>query len=207
MKHFGEEAWADFVRNLVAPKVRMTMQQHIGDGCTQCEARLRMWQSVLSITREERGLTPPDDVVRVAKSQFAAAVTRPKRGLRLLFDSHLQPVTAGVRGSVSARQFLYETDSHYIDLRLEPRRGSDRACVVGQVLNRTSGDRAAQELPVRLLEGTLPLATTATNQHGEFQIEFDAGQNLTLLIGHEADAVILPLYGIQRKPSTQNDLA
>ena len=207
MKHFSEEDWADFVRDLVAPKVRMTMQQHIDDGCNQCEATLRLWQSVLSIARAESVVTPPTDTVRVVKSQFVAPVAKAKPGLRLLFDSDLQPVTAGVRGSVSARQFLYETDDHYIDLRLEPRRGSDRACVVGQVLNRKKAGRAAQKVPVRLLEGKLHRAATATNQHGEFQIEFDPGHNLCLAIGHEQEEIVLPLYGVQHKPNNQNDLA
>ena len=44
MKHFSEEDWADFVRDLVAPEMRMTMQQHINEGCNQCEATLRLWQ-------------------------------------------------------------------------------------------------------------------------------------------------------------------
>ena len=207
MKHFSEEDWADFVRDLVAPEMRMTMQQHINDGCNQCGATLRLWQSVLAIAREESGFTPPGDTVRVVKSQFAAPVAKAKPGLRLLFDSDLQPVTAGVRGAVSARQFLYETDEHYIDLRLEPRRGSERACVVGQVLNRKSAGRAAQEVPVRLLEGKLHRAATATNQHGEFQIEFEPGQNLCLAIGDEEEEIVLPLYGVQHKPNNQNDLA
>jgi hypothetical protein len=124
-----------------------------------------------------------------------------------LFDSELQPVTAGVRGSVSARQFLYETDDYYIDLRLEPRRDSDSACLVGQVLNRTGSERAAQAVPVRVQAGTSPLAETVTNQFGEFQLEFEASHNLCLLIGHpQADEIILPLYGVQKSPN-RKDLA
>jgi hypothetical protein len=207
LKHFGEEAWADFVRNLVAPTTRSAMQQHVTDGCGKCETAMQVWESVMSIARKETVFTPPDDVVRVSKSQFAARAAKSKHGLRLLFDSSLQPVAAGVRGSISARQFLYETDDHYIDLRLEPRRGTGRACVVGQVLNRTSGDRAARELPIRLLDGKFSLAATATNQFGEFQLEFDAGENLSLLIGHEEDEIVLPLYGVQHKPNNQNDLS
>ena len=207
VKHFSEEDWADFVRDLIAPEIKMTMQQHINDGCNQCRETLRLWQSVFSVAREESRFTPPADTVRVVKSQFAIPAEKAKSGLRLLFDSDLQPVTAGVRGSVSARQFLYETDDYYIDLRLEPRRGSERACVVGQVLNRKSAGRAAQEVPVRLMEGKVARANTATNQLGEFQIEFDPGQNLCLSIGHEEDEIVLPLYGVQHKPNNQNDLA
>jgi hypothetical protein len=208
LKHFSEEAWADLVRDVTAPAMRTMMQQHINDGCGKCETALQVWQAVLSIARSESDFAPPHDVVRVSKSQFAATVSGAKHGLRLLFDSNLQPITAGVRGSVSARQFLYETDDYYIDLRLEPRRDSDSTCVVGQVLNRTGSERAAQNVPVRVHSGTLPLAETVTNQFGEFQLEFEAGNNLCLSIGHNqpADEIILPLYGVQKSPN-RNDLA
>jgi len=187
--------------------MRTLMQQHINDGCSKCETALQVWRRVLAIARSENAFTPPDDAVRVSKSHFAASVSGAKHGLRLLFDSDLQPVTAGVRGSVSARQFLYETDDYYIDLRLEPRRDSDSACLIGQVLNRTGSERAAQKVPVRVHAGTSPLAETVTNQFGEFQLEFEASHNLCLLIGHpQTDEIILPLYGVQKSPN-RKDLA
>ena len=207
LKHFGEEAWADLVRDLTAPAMKAMMQQHINDGCEKCQTALQVWQTMLSMARAESAFAPPDDVVRVSKSQFAATVSGAKSKLRLLFDSNLQPVTAGVRGAVSARQFLYETDDYYIDLRLEPRRDSDSACVVGQVLNRAGSERAAQDVPVRLHAGAAPLAETVTNQFGEFQLEFEARTNLFLMIGSQpADEIILPLYGVQKSPN-RNDLA
>jgi hypothetical protein len=207
LKHFSEEAWADFVRDLVAPTMRTTMQQHINHGCAKCESAMQVWQHVLSIAKAESALTPPDDVVRISKSQFAGTLCKAKHGIHLLFDSSLEPVTVGLRGSVSARQFLYETDDYYIDLRLEPRRDADSACLVGQVLSRSVSERAAQKVPVRLRQGTRSLAETATNQFGEFQLEFDASQNLWLAIGHdEADEIILPLYGVH-KPRNRKDLA
>jgi hypothetical protein len=126
------------------------MQQHVADGCGKCETALQVWSTVLSMARSESVYTPPADVVRVSKSQFAATISAATHGLHLLFDSNLQPVTAGVRGVVSARQFLYETDDYYIDLRLEPRRDSESACLVGQVLNRKGSNRAAQKVPVRV---------------------------------------------------------
>jgi hypothetical protein len=206
LKHFSDEAWADLVRDMTEPATRATMKKHIS-GCGKCETALQVWQAVLAIARRESTFIPPDEVVRVSKSQFAATVSGAKPALRLLFDSNLQPVTAGVRGSVSARQFLYETDEYYIDLRLEPRRDSDSACVVGQVLNRTGSNRAAQNVPVRMQSGTSRLAETITNQFGEFQIEFEANSNLCLSIGHQqADEIILPLYGVQKSPN-RKDLA
>jgi hypothetical protein len=207
MKHFGEAQWADFVRNLMSAKERMAMQQHIDDGCQKCSDTLRIWQSVSSVTDGEKAFAPPEDAVRVVKSQFAAIQPDSSSGVRLVFDSLLQPLTAGTRGSVAARQFLYETDEFYIDLRLEPRAQTNNACLTGQVLNRATADRNAPGLAVHLQEGTQLIAHTSTNEFGEFQLEFKAGNNLCVLISRgEAPEIVLPLYGIQVKSMKQQGL-
>ncbi len=184
------------------------MRQHIDDGCKQCAETLQLWESVLSIAAEESAFTPPAGTVRVVKSQFAAVVTpEVSHGIRLLFDSSLEPIPAGIRGAVAARQFLYETDEYYIDLRLEPRREADRACLVGQVLNRTGKERAAQGLAVRIQEGKLPISETFTNQFGEFHLEFDAANSLCLLVSRDkSNEIVLPLYGVQVNPPERKDL-
>ena len=209
MKHFSDELWADFVRNLAPATTAQAMQKHIEDGCSKCEAVLKSWQSVFRIAQEEGGYSPPQDVVRIAKAQFAAvAGVQQSRPVRLVFDSNLQPITVGVRGSISARQLLYETDELYIDLRLEPQREAnrERVCLVGQILDRTSETRAAQGLRVQLMQGQQAVTDTATNQHGEFQLEFDAGKDVSLSIGHEKDRmVVLPIYGVHGSSWDLND--
>jgi hypothetical protein len=207
VKHFSETEWVDFVRNLTLPGKRMAMQQHIDGGCKKCSDTLRTWQGVLSIAAGENALAPPADLVRVVKSQFSPIQLAPSSGVRLVFDSLLQPLTAGTRGSVAARQFLYETDEYYIDLRLEPRTEADRACLIGQVLNRVGANRNAPGLAVRLQEGAQPIAHTSTNEFGEFQLEFKAGDSLCILIGRdESPEIVLPLYGIHVKSLKQKDL-
>ena len=206
MKHFSEAEWADFARRLVTADARREMQKHLDDGCDKCKAEVEIWQSVLAIAGEESVFTPPADVVRVVKSQFAAANTQLSRGVRLVFDSALQPATAGVRGSVAARQFLYETDEYYIDLRLEPRAAENQACLVGQVLNRSGEQRAPQGVAVYLQEGKQAIAETSTNQFGEFQLEFDASRIIWLAIGRDQDAIVLPLYGVHVKSLDKKDL-
>lgn len=204
MKHFDEASWADFARDLAAPATKMAMQQHIDDGCTKCMETLQTWQAVYFVAKSESVFTPPSDVVRVVKSQLAAVQPKASRGVRLLFDSSLAPVAAGIRGSVAAQQFLYETDEYYIDLRIEPHRESANAALVGQVLNRT-GKQAAQGLAVLLHAGNRRIAETSTNQFGEFQFEFDATNGLSVSVSREqSDEIVLPLYGIQVKPTGRN---
>jgi hypothetical protein len=198
--HFSEAFWVDFVRDVVSPTIKKAMQQHINAACNECVPTLQMWQSVVAVAENEVAFAPPEGVVRVVRSQFATVSRQVSRWIRLLFDSDLQPVTAGVRGSVSARQFLYETEDYYIDLRLEPRKEADRACVVGQVLNRAGKDWLVDGITVRLQEGTLSIAETATNKFGEFQLEFDVIKDLSLSIGaEEENVIILPLSGVPVK--------
>jgi len=210
VKHFDETAWADFARNVVTTATRMTMQQHLDDGCKPCAATLKTWQRVHAVAKGESALTPPADVVRVVKSQFYPIAPEKSLGLRLLFDSALAPLAAGVRGSVAARQFLYETDEYYIDLRVEPPHQTSQhqaahAAVVGQVLHRAGKERAAQGLAVLLQEGSRQIAETSTNQFGEFQLEFESAKSLSISVGRgKANEIVLPLYGIDSK-STQDE--
>ncbi|HEV7219947.1 MAG TPA: hypothetical protein VGN39_13825 [Terriglobales bacterium] len=210
MKHFSEAQWADFARRVVSPRTEVDMQQHIQNGCQKCSDTLQLWQTVLAIAVGEGAFTPPGDVVRVVKSQFAAALPALRRGLRLLFDSSLQPITAGIRGSVSARQFLYETEDYYIDLRLEPRRNADRACLVGQILTRGGTQLSDKGFAVRVQKGKQPIAETTANQFGEFQLEFDGASDLCVSISRkesdDSNPILLPLYGVHVKSSETSDL-
>lgn len=206
MKHFSESDWTDFVRSVISPATRMNMQHHIDDGCTKCSATLQLWQSVCAIAQQESAFVPPDGVVRIVTSAFSAMAPQPKRGFRLLFDSDMQPLTAGIRGSVSARQFLYETDDFYIDLRLEPRRETARACVVGQVLNRADKSRSTEGIAVQVKRGKQPLAETKANRFGEFQLEFDTRQDVCISISGQEYEIALPLYGVDTEPVEGKDL-
>jgi hypothetical protein len=203
VKHFSEEAWADFARNLVAPGIRATMQRHIDTGCQKCGTSLLLWQAVAAVGNQESAYAPSEDIVRVAKAQYSAVAAHFKTSLlaRLVFDSNLQPVTVGLRGTAATRQFLYEAGDYVIDLRLDAKREMDRISLVGQVLNRAKTSGAAQGVLVRLLKGVLPVANTATNDFGEFQLEFDAGTDFSIAIGmDEENVIVLPLHGVHNRP-------
>jgi len=207
MTHFSEEAWSDFARNVIPEGTRVEMQQHIDSGCRKCAATARTWQGLFAVTLAEVAFMPPEGTVRIVKSQFAPP-PQPSVGFRLVFDSSLQPVTAGIRGAVAATQFLFESDDYFIDLRVEPRRAEDQGCLVGQVLKRTGKERKIHALQVRLKDGDAILAHAATNELGEFQLEFAGAERLCLVISPEngpetsqskAEDITLPLYGVGGK--------
>jgi hypothetical protein len=199
--HYNEALWVDFVRNAISTELGDAMQKHISAGCNECTASVQLWQGVLSIGNQERANNPSLESVRVAKSIFANAYQKPGNQCRLLFDSLLQPVTAGVRGAATTRQFLYETDDLYIDLRLEQKSPS-LAFLVGQVLERFHRQAPAQNFFVRVMDGRTLLSETTTNHFGEFQLEFKPTDSLGILIGRDQSRpeITLPLYGVSAGP-------
>ena len=152
------------------------MQKHIASGCSKCNTTsANVAERPLARQAGERASLP-----RLTWSAWPRASLRRRQrsgaaGFAFSSIPILQPAMAGVRGTIAARQFLFETDELYIDLRLEPHREAARMCLVGQILNRTTASRTAQSLLVRLLKGKLAIADTATNQFGEFQLEFEPG--------------------------------
>jgi hypothetical protein len=197
VKHFHDAACADFVRELLSPQERAAMQAHLESGCKKCVAAVELWRTVFHMVNEEKGLGPPDDIVRIAKTQFAALAALGNQRVRLVFDSLLQPSEAAVRGAVSARQFLFETDELYVDLRLDPQ--AERVSLVGQVMDRSHATEAVQGLPIHLQQGPLQLKATNTNQFGEFQFEFDTGTDFYIsIVRNEKPTIVLPLYGTYR---------
>jgi len=182
------------------------MQQHIESGCEKCATTAKVWHNLFAVTQAEAGFVPPPDTVRIVKSQFIPPL-QPSPGFLLTFDSSLQPVTAGIRGAMAATQFLYESDDYFIDLRVEPRRVEDQDCLIGQVLRRTGREPKISGLRVWLKDAAAILASTTTNDLGEFQLEFSGAERPHLVIHQDgAGDIILPLYGVGRKSFHEKDL-
>jgi CheY-like chemotaxis protein len=109
----------------------------------------------------------------------------PSRGIqvaRMIFDSFRYPLPAGVRGSSpGARQLAYQHKATIVDLSVEFAQGSSRMFLAGQVLG---GEKKSKNdgLSVLLVGGTGTLARTATNQYGEFQVECEFADDVSLAI-------------------------
>jgi hypothetical protein len=133
----------------------------------------------------QEGLLPQlwtalQDLVVTPRSRELAA--RAMQVARMIFDSFRYPLPAGVRSSPSAaRQLAYQHNKTIIDLSVELAEGSGRMSLTGQVLD---GERKGRNdgLPVLLVSSVGTLARTATNQFGEFHVECDFPQDLSLEI-------------------------
>jgi DNA-binding response OmpR family regulator len=104
---------------------------------------------------------------------------------RLVLDSFLQPLPAGVRYSLqlSARKLLYESGGLMADLSLEPQENSQRITLVGQVLDAAEPKRRLASLSLVLQGRAGPIAVASTNESGEFQFDFDSEPGVRLEIG------------------------
>ncbi len=203
MRHFHLEGWADFARQQVSPQQKAAMQDHLDRGCQRCRKIVEMWQSVLDTAGREASYQPQESAVRSLKGYYA--LYKPQKPLlgavlaRLISDSFLQPLPAGVRSSApAARQFVYRAENLIVDLRLESQPGSDRISLIGQVLDSQHPDAGPGSVLVILLRDGETAAETASNEYGEFHLEFQPHDGLMLsLRAGEKGSIIIPLQDLE----------
>jgi hypothetical protein len=114
---------------------------------------------------------------------------------RLVSDSLRSPSPQGVRSSRSSgRHFTYEHNDTTIDVLVNRPEGSERISLVGQVLDGAKARGKNGSLPVVLIGGSGTLARTTTNHLGEFNLEFEFADNVSLEIRlGERSWVTIPL--------------
>lgn len=181
--HFEDKIWADYIRGTAAPASSEQVKSHLQTGCQECSQTLKTWQQLADATRRDRSYTPPTDVVRMVKQEFAIQHGEKEAAqplmATLVFDSLKQPSPVGIRSAgTSARQVLYEAEGITIDLRFAANPPSKHMVVVGQVMEK-SGLRGAIPILVFNERGNA-VVETQTTEFGEFEIEFDATQPLRL---------------------------
>ncbi len=207
MKHIAQERLAEFVRESLPQADAAAIREHL-DACSECTQIVGLFRDVVRVGADEAAYEPPAGIVQIAKAYFATQQNRapqPNSAFELLFDSLAQPVAAGARATVaSARQLLYRVGTVYVDMRVDSENNSDRAALVGQMLDSAHPNHPVSGVPVVLLDGRKNVASTISNNNGEFHLEFDLKSNLRLsvTVGNLAP-VYLPITGIsERKKSS-----
>jgi hypothetical protein len=187
MEHFSEQTWADFVRKVGAPETTQQIDAHLAAACSECKTAFRLWEQMVSFAVQERNYAPPENLVRRAKLEFAAtqAVQPEEFSLaRLVFDSTLEPLTVGIRGSVARMQhFVYEAEGLNVHLSFERRPNSNTIFATGQVLDKQAplcwlGNAAV----VLWADNGKVVSIVEANGYGEFQLEFQPQDQLRISI-------------------------
>jgi hypothetical protein len=195
--HYSLEEWSDFARGRAPEASLAEMQRHLDEGCASCAQVMEMWRSVLEVASRETGFQVPEADVKCAKALFRIARpdradSLPLRLAHLVFSSSAEPLRAGVRGAgASTSHLLFEEGNYVLDLHIKPEAERNLVSVAGQILDRTQSDRLYQNSVVAVRRENQELAQTATNQFGEFHLEFPPGDNLMLTLSLEGEFVLV----------------
>lgn len=197
MKHFATQEWVDFVNHVASNDQQAAMQKHLATGCKRCTETVSLWQKVGKTAAVEASYQPTPDTVRLAKAAFVtsglAQTKKESKGLiEVLFDSFQQPALAGARSVViGTRQMLYRADPFQIDIQIEPKLGSNRLVITGQLLDLSHPGVIGRDIQVTLSNHHGNTVLAATNQFGEFSGEVENSGDLELSIPGEGEKPIV----------------
>jgi hypothetical protein len=196
MKHLSDEQAVNFVNRVMSAQEQVEIQKHIESGCKQCSEAVAVWQRAREASSVEAEYQPPAGVVRIAKAAFAAAgLDKVPSGVKLLFDSILQPMAAGVRSvSTDTRQLLYGVGPYLIDLYISAKPGGKSVSVTGQLMNSKFPERILNSVPIAVGNGAGTVVLAITNEFGEFRGELDYSGDLELrLPSPEGQEIVIRL--------------
>jgi hypothetical protein len=201
MEHFSDHAWADFARGLNASEKARGIQAHIASGCLNCKTTGRFWSRIGAMAMAERAYAVPENLVRMAKLEFTAKQELAQDWIEAnpVFDTLSSPVLAGARGGDAiARHVVYEAEGLTMHLQFDRGPQPGKVFVVGQILDtRIPGDvLTGAPIVVWAKNGQL-VASTIANSHGEFQVEFDAGDELRVTARVGGRRVRVPLMNLK----------
>lgn len=201
------QEWADFARQLSGLEQTSKMQDHLDGNCRQCLGTMQSWGYVMNFAIRDRSYEPPAWSVQAVKASFAVAKvitgTTKLDIATVMFDSALQPAPAGLRGTAAvARQLLYKSGSVCIDMRMEPKPGSDSLVLVGQLLDAARPDHGISGIPINLLCKGDTISSGETNDIGEFDFGIAMHDHLQLVFGiSKHRSIVVPV------PSSENSLS
>jgi hypothetical protein len=184
--HYEIGDWVDFVRGLVSPQLQEKMQSHLHAGCKECGEVAGLFSRIAERAIDDAKYEVPEYVVRNLRALYSLQRPEevrllPRTIARLVFDSFREPLVAGVRSQQSvAHQLMYVAGPYCVDLRLEREPGSKHIRMVGQIAKRERRATGVSEVPVFLLARNLVVNKTATNEFGEFAMEYTPRHGLRL---------------------------
>lgn len=144
------------------------------------------------------GRMPEKDNAHVVEALLGIQPASPrhrKSGYELLRDTSVQPIAEGIRSSaVSARQLLFRIGTVFVDVEIEHKTNSNRASLIGQLLDSSNPGSTLSKVPVVLLGRNRNIASTITNENGEFQFQLARKSNLKLSVSIHGDKPVhLPI--------------
>jgi len=193
MGHYEIGEWADFARNLLSERERSEMEQHLASSCARCGATLEFLRRVTDAAAAERaydsatsGLMPSASALfhgRGARTMDKVIEALQLLVANLTYDSASDLLPQGARAHrAETRQMMFQAGDFCLDLRVDRELDSGRVTLVGQLANPKNPQIQMAQLPVLILAGDKILTQTASNEFGEFSLEYVPRQNLRLCV-------------------------
>jgi len=141
---------------------------------------------------------PEKDKAHIVEALLGIQLPSPrhrKSRYELLRDTFVQPASEGIRSSVvSARQLLFRIGTVFVDVEVEHKANSNRASLIGQILDSSNPRSPLSKVPIVLLGRNRNIASTETNDNGEFQFQLARKSDLKLSVTIPGDRPVhLPI--------------
>lgn len=214
-KKFTFEQWTDYARGLAAPAEAQAVSALLAAGDESGLRLHRLAAGMVEAAAEMKGIEVPSEAVERAVSVFVAAdagplFQLPAIPLRVLFDSFLQPLPAGLRTQGAMhRETIHQAGEFQLCLRLEQEPGTEVMAVIGQLLPNEDIRHGVSHRPVFVFQKDKLVARTLSSDTGEFQLEFSGRQPLRLVLaladpGRRIELDLEPVAGHKRTKRSRN---
>ena len=197
----------DWVEGRLSEQEARAVEEQVAAAGSTTRADVAWLRAFARISEDTVIASPPSRVRDALIERFEAyAEGKQQPGLlkrlvaTLTFDSDLQPAL-GLRAagtSESQRQLVYSTDAADVAIIVRPRARDGLLDIYGQILAVDGTDSGV--FGVQLLEGSSEVATTATNDLGEFTFEAVPPGAYEVLAGSDRVEIRLPQVELHRGP-------
>ena len=197
----------DWVEGRLSEQEARAVEERVAAADSTTRADVAWLRAFARISEDTVIASPPSEVRDTLIERFDAyAEGKQQPGLlerlvaTLTFDSSLQPAT-GLRaaGKVeSQRQLVYSTDAADVAVIVRPRPRDELLDLDGQILPVNSTDSGP--FGVQLLDGSSEVATTATNDLGEFTFKAVPSGVYEMLASNDRVEIQIPRLELRRGP-------
>lgn len=195
----------DWVEGRLSEAEARAVEERVAAADRATRADVAWLRAFARISEETVIASPPSEVREELIERFEAyAEGKQHPGLlqrlvaTLTFDSNVRPAL-GLRSAAvpeSQRQLVYSTEAADIALHVRPRPQDGSCDLNGQIFPTDGAD--SDTFGVQLLEGNSEVATTATNDLGEFTFEAVSPGVYEVLASNERVEIRIPQVALNR---------
>ena len=197
----------DWVEGRLSEQEAGVVQRQVAAASSAPRADVAWMRAFARVSKDTVIAPPPSEVRDTLVERFetyAEGKQQPGYLERLVatltFDSNLQPAS-GLRAasvSESQRQLVYSTDAADVAIIVRPRTRDGLLDVYGQILPKDAPDSGV--FGVQPLRGASEVATTATNDLGEFTFEAVSPGVYEVFASSDRVEIQLPEVELRREP-------